>query len=206
MHNRYILVSGRDSAHNFSVKSTSVCVAIEASLAGEIAAIFQHVWSSISGENYTALLHEVLLTTLMEQQTVTNPAVMHGLCAMTKQWLSKAFLAHARLPHHLISRFVLETNRLVNNNYVSDHAQYLTCKVEWCLTNGLLTHTTTWLFAYWDTFGSYECNYTLASTNSIANVSTQNISSNSILVIEPTSLKRQIRASYTIFSLEGGGM
>ena len=25
-----------------------------------------------------------LLTVLMEQQTVTNPAVIHGLCAMTK--------------------------------------------------------------------------------------------------------------------------
>ena len=25
-----------------------------------------------------------LATTLMEQQTVTNPAVMHGLCAMTE--------------------------------------------------------------------------------------------------------------------------
>ena len=53
--------------------------------------------------------------------------------------------------------------------------------------------------------GSYECNYTLASTNSIANVSTQNISSNSILVIEPIALKRQIRVSYRIFSLGGGG-
>jgi len=30
-----------------------------------------------------AILHKVLLTTLMEQQTVTNPAVIHGLCAMT---------------------------------------------------------------------------------------------------------------------------
>ena len=28
-------------------------------------------------------LHEVLLTTFMEQQTVTNSAVIHGLCAMT---------------------------------------------------------------------------------------------------------------------------
>ena len=43
------------------------------------------------------LLHEVLLTTLMEQQTVTNSAVIHGLCAMTKQ-ISRALLAQAR-PH-----------------------------------------------------------------------------------------------------------
>ena len=29
-------------------------------------------------------MHEVLLTMPMEQQAVTNPAVIHGLCAMTK--------------------------------------------------------------------------------------------------------------------------
>ena len=42
-----------------------MCVAIVASLTGEMAA-------------------KVLLTILIEQQIVTNPAVIHGLCAMTK--------------------------------------------------------------------------------------------------------------------------
>ena len=41
-----------------------MCVALVASLTKEMAA-------------------KVLLTTLMEQQMVTNSAVIHGLCAMT---------------------------------------------------------------------------------------------------------------------------
>ena len=57
------LISARDSAHDFIVKfSPSMGVAIVASLT----------------------VHEVLLTMLIEQQTVKNPAVIHGLCAMTK--------------------------------------------------------------------------------------------------------------------------
>ena len=52
-----ILISARDSAHDFIVKfSPSMCVSVIASLTGE--------W-----------LHKVLLTMLMEQQTVTNPMV-----------------------------------------------------------------------------------------------------------------------------------
>ena len=83
-HTQFTLISARDSAHVFSVKfSPSVCVAIEAVLTREMAAICQHLRPSISGDNYTAWVHEVLLTTLMEQQTVTNPAVMQGLCAIT---------------------------------------------------------------------------------------------------------------------------
>ena len=58
------LISARGSAHDFIVKfSPSVCVAVVASLTGEMAA-------------------RSLLTMLMEQQTVTNPAVFCGLCAM----------------------------------------------------------------------------------------------------------------------------
>ena len=58
--------------HDFIVKhSPSVCVAIVASLTGELA-------------------DEVLLTMLMEQQTVTNPAVIHGFRAMTKHYISNA--------------------------------------------------------------------------------------------------------------------
>ena len=54
------------SAHDFIVKfSPSVCVAIVASLTDKMAA-------------------RSFVTMLMEQQTVTNPAVIHGLCAMTK--------------------------------------------------------------------------------------------------------------------------
>ena len=54
------LISARDSAHGFIVKfSPSVCVAIVASLTGEMVA------------------H-------MEQQTVTNPAVVCTLSTMTK--------------------------------------------------------------------------------------------------------------------------
>ena len=57
------LISARDSAHDFIVKfSPSVCVAV------------------VAAEKW---LHEVLLTMLMEQETVTNPAVIRGLCAMT---------------------------------------------------------------------------------------------------------------------------
>ena len=52
----------RDSAHDFGLKfSPSVCVTLETSLIGE-------------------RLHEVLLST---QQTVTNSAVINGLCTMT---------------------------------------------------------------------------------------------------------------------------
>ena len=77
--------SYRFSSYDFSVKfSPCVCVVVVAALTGEMTTICQHVWSPISGENNTAWLHQVLLTTLMEQQTVTNPAVMHDLCAMTK--------------------------------------------------------------------------------------------------------------------------
>ena len=61
------LISTRVSACDFVVKfSISVCIAVVAYLTGE-------KW-----------LHNVLLTLSMEQQTVTNPAVIHGLCAMTK--------------------------------------------------------------------------------------------------------------------------
>ena len=56
------LISARDSAHDFFVKA---CVAV--------------VVPSLQ-----KWLHEVFLTMLMEQQTVTNPAVIHGLCATTK--------------------------------------------------------------------------------------------------------------------------
>ena len=56
----------RDSAHDFIMKfSPSMCVA---TICGEV-----EKW-----------LHKVLLTLLMEQQTLTNPAVINGLCAMTK--------------------------------------------------------------------------------------------------------------------------
>ena len=44
-----------------------MCVAVVASWTGEMAA--------------KVLL---IITMLIEQQTVTNPAVIHGLCAMTK--------------------------------------------------------------------------------------------------------------------------
>ena len=58
------LISTRDSGHDSIVKfSPSVCVAVVASF----------TW-----------LQEVLATMLMEQQTVTNPAVIHDLCAMIK--------------------------------------------------------------------------------------------------------------------------
>ena len=60
------LISVRDSAHDFIVKfSPSMYVAVVPSLTGK--------W-----------LHKGLLTMLMEQQTVTNPAVIHDFCAMTK--------------------------------------------------------------------------------------------------------------------------
>jgi len=48
------LISVRDSAHDFIVK--------------------------FRRNGYT----EFLLTLLIKQQTVTNPAVLHGLCAMTR--------------------------------------------------------------------------------------------------------------------------
>ena len=48
-----------------------------------------------SDDNYTAWLHEVLLIVLMEQPTVTNPAVVHGLCAMTEQLIGNVLLAQA---------------------------------------------------------------------------------------------------------------
>ena len=68
-------ISARDSAHDSIVKfSPSVCVAVVASFTGEMA----------------ARSHEVLLTMLMEQQTVTNPAVICGLCAMTKHQIMLA--------------------------------------------------------------------------------------------------------------------
>ena len=40
-------------------------------------------------------LVKTLLLGYMEQQTVTNPAVVHGLCAMTKQ----QHIARSGLPH-----------------------------------------------------------------------------------------------------------
>ena len=59
------LISTRHSAHDLIVKlSPSLYVVVVASLTGK-------TW-----------LREVLLT--MEQQTVTNPAVINDLCAMTK--------------------------------------------------------------------------------------------------------------------------
>jgi len=42
------------------------------------------------------LLHEVLLTMLMKQQTVTNLAVIRDLCAMTKVLHQQCMLAQAR--------------------------------------------------------------------------------------------------------------
>jgi len=52
--------------------SKSVCVALVASLTEEMAQ------------------HEVLLTMLMEHQTVTNSAVIHGLCATALNLLAQA--------------------------------------------------------------------------------------------------------------------
>ena len=42
-----------------------------------------------------ACLHEALLTTLMEQPTVTSPAVMHGLYAIK----SAMYCSQSGLPH-----------------------------------------------------------------------------------------------------------
>ena len=63
--------------------SPSVCVAVVASLTGEMAA-------------------QVVLIMLIEQHTVTNPAVIRGLCAITKHQI---MLAQARLlmVNHLTS-------------------------------------------------------------------------------------------------------
>ena len=50
------------------------------------------------------LLHEVLLTMLMKQQTVTNPAVIRDLCAMTN--ITSAIHARSGSPpmiNHLTS-------------------------------------------------------------------------------------------------------
>ena len=59
------LISARDSARDFIVKfSLSVCVAVVTSLTGEMAA------RSVAF--------------LVRGTAVTNPAVIHGLCAMTK--------------------------------------------------------------------------------------------------------------------------
>ena len=66
MHNQHI--GAGDSAHNFSLKlSPRVCVALVASLIGEMAGICQHVAMIIcvSGDICTAFLHEVLLTMLI---------------------------------------------------------------------------------------------------------------------------------------------
>ena len=74
-------MTARDSAHDFIVKySPSVCITVVASMTAE----------------------RVLLTMLMEQQTVTNPAAIRGLCAMTKH---QCMLAQACLPmiNHLTS-------------------------------------------------------------------------------------------------------
>ena len=57
--------------------SPCVYVAVEAALIREMTAIF-------SMYDHLLLVRTMLLTMLMEQKTVTNPAVMHGLCAMTK--------------------------------------------------------------------------------------------------------------------------
>ena len=65
-----------------------------ASLTEETVAICQHVWSSIFGENYTAWLHEVLLTMLMEHRTVTNFSV---LCH--DKTLNQQCIAHSGSPH-----------------------------------------------------------------------------------------------------------
>ena len=63
--------------------SESVCVALVASLTEEMAA------QSIASPHLS-----------VEQQTVTNSAVIHGLCAMTlNQAISNALLAQAR-PHN----------------------------------------------------------------------------------------------------------
>ena len=58
-------------------------------------------------ENYTAWLYEVVVTTVMEQQTVTNPAVMHGLCAITQHYVSNVLLAQARLTTMISSCFII---------------------------------------------------------------------------------------------------
>jgi len=53
--------------------------------------------------------HEILLTTLMEQQTVTNSAVIHGLCTMT---LNQQCIARSGSPpmmiNHLTSILILQ--------------------------------------------------------------------------------------------------
>ena len=70
-------MTARDSTHDFIVKySPSVCITVVASMTAE----------------------RVLLTMLMEQQTETNPAAIHGLCAMTKHYISNACYARSGSP------------------------------------------------------------------------------------------------------------
>ena len=65
-------------------------------------AICQHETLSVYGGT-AWFIHEALLSTLMEQPTVTNPAVMYGLCAMIKH-ISNVLLAQAR-PTMMISSY-----------------------------------------------------------------------------------------------------
>ena len=69
-----------------------MCVALVASLTEEMAQ------------------HEVLLTTLMEQQTVTNSAVIHGLCTMT---LNQQCIARSGSPPTMINHLTSRKYRLL---------------------------------------------------------------------------------------------
>ena len=63
-----------------------------------------------------------LLTMLMEQQTVTNPAVIHGLCVhdktLNQQWMLAQ--AHPSIINHLTSN----VNRGARNNL---HVLHTSC-------------------------------------------------------------------------------
>ena len=63
--------------------------------------------------------HEILLTMLMEQQTVTNLAVIRGLCAMTKQQCILA-QAHPLMIKHLTSIYCKGTYSLGKLKIVID--------------------------------------------------------------------------------------
>ena len=60
--------------------------------------LYEHVYPSVR-TILVGSIHEVLLTTFMEQQIIKKSiAVMHGLCAMINLNIKSASIAHSDLP------------------------------------------------------------------------------------------------------------
>ena len=85
VHTKMTLTNDRDH----SSMEPSPCLCSLPALSGEMAADCLHMWLPTSGKG----LHKFWVNCcLMEQQTVTGPAALHGLCAMKEHYITNVLL------------------------------------------------------------------------------------------------------------------